>query len=55
MNKSNKGASSFNFFGRKKFEALVKRWGADKGVRGFSTWELVRPAGLKLSYKARRQ
>ncbi len=41
MNKSDKGASPFNFFGRKKFEALVKKWGVDKGVRGFSTWELT--------------
>ncbi len=41
MNRSDKGASLFDFFGRKKFEALVKKWGVDKGVRGFSTWKLT--------------
>ena len=41
MNKSDKGASLFKLIGRGKFEELAKKWGVDKGVRGFTTWELT--------------
>ena len=41
MNKSDKGALAFYFFGRKNLKHWLKNGGVDKGVRGFSTWELT--------------
>ena len=41
MNKSDKSSSLFKLIDRKRFEELVKKWGVDKGVRGFTTWELT--------------
>ena len=36
-----KGRSLFQLIDRKKFDALVLKWGVDKGVRNFSTWEMT--------------
>lgn len=41
MKKHVKGRSLFQLIDRKKFDALVVKWEVDKGVRGFSTWELT--------------
>lgn len=41
MKKDVKGRSLFQLIDRKSFEALVKKWELDKGVRSFSTWEMT--------------
>jgi hypothetical protein len=41
MQKTLKGRSLFQLIDRKKFDALVKKWDMDKGVRSFSTWEMT--------------
>ena len=41
MMQNRKGTSLFQLIDRKKFDALVKKWEVDKGVRTFSTWELT--------------
>ena len=41
MKKHLKGRSLFQLIDQKKFNVLVKKWGVDKGVRGFTTWELT--------------
>ena len=41
MHKHGKGRSLFQLLNRKKFDALVKKWDIDKGVRSFSTWEMT--------------
>lgn len=41
MHQHRKGRSLFQLIDRKKFDALVKKWDMDKGVRSFATWELT--------------
>lgn len=41
MQKHLKGRSLFQLINRKKFDKLVDKWGMDKGVRNFSTWEMT--------------
>ena len=41
MYKHRKSGSLFQLIDRKKFDALVKKWDMDKGVRSFATWELT--------------
>lgn len=41
MGKHRKGRSLFQLIDRNKFEELAKKWGMDKGVRSFSTWEMT--------------
>lgn len=41
MCKDVKVTSVFQLLDRKKFEALAKKWGVDKGVRSLSSWELT--------------
>ena len=41
MKKHLKGRSLFQLIDKKKFDALVYKWGVDKGVRVFTTWELT--------------
>lgn len=41
MIKDVKMKSIFQLLDRKKFEELAKKWGVDKGVRSFSSWELT--------------
>lgn len=36
-----KGKTLLQLIDRKKFDELCKRWGTEKGVRSFSTWEMV--------------
>jgi putative transposase len=41
MKEHHKRFSLHQLIDRKKFDTLVKRWGMDKGVRNFSTWEMT--------------
>lgn len=41
MHEHRKGRSLFQLLDRKNFDALVKKWDIDKGVRSFSTWEMT--------------
>src|ERR1700733_6788269 len=41
MKKHVKGRPLFQLIDRKKFDALVRKWDVDKGVRSFSTWEMT--------------
>jgi hypothetical protein len=41
VSKHRKGRSLFQLIDRRKFDALVKKWGVDKGVRSLTTWELT--------------
>jgi hypothetical protein len=41
VGKHRKGRSLFQLIDRKKFDALVKKWGVDKGIRSLTTWELT--------------
>jgi len=41
VSKHRKGHSLFQLIDRKKFDELVKKWGMDKGVRSFCTWEMT--------------
>lgn len=41
MRKNPKGTSLFQLIDRKRFDALVAKWGVDSRVRGLSTWELT--------------
>jgi len=41
MSQHRKGRSLFQLINRKKFEALVNKWGMDKGVRSLQTWEMT--------------
>jgi len=41
MKKHRKERSLFQLIDRKKFEELAEKWGMDKGVRSFSTWEMT--------------
>lgn len=41
MSKHGKGRSLFQLIDRKKFDALVKKWRMDKGIRSLTTWELT--------------
>lgn len=36
-----KGTSLYQLIDRKKFDSLSLKWGMDKGVRSFSTWEMT--------------
>ena len=39
MSKSDKGKSLLQLIDRKKFDALSEKWGMDKGVRSYFTWQ----------------
>ncbi len=41
MRQNRKARSLFQLIDRKTFDALVKKWEVDKGVRSFSTWEVT--------------
>ena len=41
MSKHRRGRSLFQLIDRKSFDALVKKWNMDKGVRNFFTWEMT--------------
>lgn len=41
MTKHRKGSALFQLINRKNFEQLADKWQVDKGVRGFSTWEMT--------------
>lgn len=41
MGKYRKDSSLFQLLDRKLFNDLVLRWGVDKGIRSFSTWEMT--------------
>lgn len=41
MDKHRKGLSLFQLINRKNFDALANKWGMDKGVRSFRTWEMT--------------
>lgn len=41
VNQHRKGRSLFQLINRKKFDALVKKWGVDKGIRNLQTWEMT--------------
>lgn len=41
MGKHRKDSSLFQLIDRKLFDGLVLKWGMDKGVRSFSTWEMT--------------
>lgn len=41
MAKHHKDSSLFQLIDREKFDQLVKKWQMDKGVTGFTTWELT--------------
>ena len=41
MNKNLTENSIFDLIDRKRFDDLVEKWGVDKSVRSFTTWELV--------------
>jgi hypothetical protein len=41
VSKHRKGRSLFQLIDRRKFDALVKEWDVDKGIRSLTTWELT--------------
>ena len=41
MSKHRRERSLFQLIDRKKFDDLAKKWGMDKGVRSFNTWEMT--------------
>lgn len=41
MGKHRKESSLFQLIDRKHFDELVAKWGMDKGIRSFSTWEMT--------------
>ena len=41
MRQHHKGKSLFQLIDRKRFNALADKWDVDKGVRGFTTWEMT--------------
>jgi hypothetical protein len=41
MSKHHKRSSLYQLIDRKKFDRLCAKWGMDKGVRSFSTWEMT--------------
>ena len=41
MRQDSRGTSLFQLIDKKKFMQLVDKWGVDRGVRGFSTWEMT--------------
>lgn len=41
MSKHRKGRSLFQLIDQRKFDALVKKWDVDKGIRSLTTWELT--------------
>lgn len=41
MRQHRKGKSLFQLIDRRRFDALVNKWGMDKWVTGFSTWEFT--------------
>lgn len=41
VKKHRKERSLFQLIDRKKFDELAEKWGMDKGVRSFSTWEMT--------------
>jgi hypothetical protein len=41
MKKTDRASSLFQLIDRRKFDEAVEKWGMDKGVRSFSTWEMT--------------